>query len=95
MGLCPWPQEGLSSERLSLASDFFCVLGLGFFLCPWPRALCPRLHLWYLVTSNNQTAVISKASRASVGTEGYSDDTSAPVMGFKILRTGSLLYRTY
>ena len=27
---CPWPREGLSSERLSLAlaSDFFCVLGL-------------------------------------------------------------------
>ena len=30
---CPWPREGLS-----LASDFF-------FVCPWPRALCPRLHL--------------------------------------------------
>ena len=26
--LCPWPRECLSSERLSLASDFFCVLGL-------------------------------------------------------------------
>ena len=28
---CPWPREGLSSEGLSLAlaSDFFCVLGLG------------------------------------------------------------------
>ena len=28
---CPWPREVLSSERLSLAlaSDFFCVLGLG------------------------------------------------------------------
>ena len=25
---CPWPRECLSSERLSLASDFFCVLGL-------------------------------------------------------------------
>ena len=38
---CPWPRECLSSERLSLAlaSDFFCVLW------PWPRALCPRLHL--------------------------------------------------
>ena len=53
---CPWPRECLSSERLSLAlaSDFFCVLGLGlgFFLCPWPwpRALCPRLHLWCKVT---------------------------------------------
>ena len=25
---CTWPREVLSSERLSLASDFFCVLGL-------------------------------------------------------------------
>ena len=41
---CPWPREGLSSERLSLA------LASDFFLCPWPwpRALCPRLHLWLL-----------------------------------------------
>ena len=35
---CPWPREGLSSERLSLAlalaSDFFCVLGLGLGLEP-------------------------------------------------------------
>ena len=31
---CPWPREGLSSERLSLASDFFCVLGLGLGLKP-------------------------------------------------------------
>ena len=32
---CPWPREGLSSERLSLAlaSDFFCVLGLGLAPC--------------------------------------------------------------
>ena len=34
---CPWPQECLSSERLSLAlalaSDFFCVLGLGLEPC--------------------------------------------------------------
>ena len=27
--LGPWPREGLSSEGLSLATDFFCVLGLG------------------------------------------------------------------
>ena len=33
---CPWPREYLSSERLSLAlaSDFFCVLGLGLGLEP-------------------------------------------------------------
>ena len=32
---CPWPREYLSSERLSLAlaSDFFCVLGLGLEPC--------------------------------------------------------------
>ena len=38
---CPWPRECLSSERLSLASDFFCVLGLGLGLEP----CVPRLHL--------------------------------------------------
>ena len=39
---CPWPQEGLFSERLSLALA-------SEFLCPWPRprALCPRLHLCF------------------------------------------------
>ena len=35
--LCPCPRKGLSSKRLSLVSDIF--------LCPWPRALCPQLHL--------------------------------------------------
>ena len=30
---CPWPQRCLSSERLALASDFFCVLGLGLEPC--------------------------------------------------------------
>ena len=30
---CPWPRECLSPERLSLASDFFCVLGLGLEPC--------------------------------------------------------------
>ena len=35
----PWPRECLSSERLSLASDFFLRPW------PWPRALCSRLHL--------------------------------------------------
>ena len=40
---CPWPREDLPSEGLSLASDFF--------LCPWPwpRALCPRLHLCKII----------------------------------------------
>ena len=30
---CPWPREGLFSEGLSLALDFFCVLGLGLEPC--------------------------------------------------------------
>ena len=32
---CPCSQEGLSSEGLYLASDFFCVLGLGLGLEPY------------------------------------------------------------
>ena len=30
---CSWPRECLSSETLPLASDFFCVLGLGLEAC--------------------------------------------------------------
>ena len=33
LGPWPWPRECLSSERLSLASFFFCVLGLGLEPC--------------------------------------------------------------
>ena len=29
-----------------------CVLGLEFFLCSWPRALCPRLYLWWFHNEN-------------------------------------------
>ena len=46
---CPWPRECLSSaSRVSVLGKAVLGLGLGFFLCPWPwpRALCPRLHLW-------------------------------------------------
>ena len=45
--LCPWPRAFLSlASRVSVLGK--AVLGLGFLLCPlpWPRALCPRLHLW-------------------------------------------------
>ena len=47
--LCPWPWAFLSlaSRGSVLGKDVF-GLGLGFFLCPWPRALCPRLHLCWL-----------------------------------------------
>ena len=44
--LGPWPRAFLC---LALRGSVLgkAVLGLGFFLCPWPwpRALCPRLHL--------------------------------------------------
>ena len=30
---CSWPREGLYSERLSLATECFCVLGLGLEPC--------------------------------------------------------------
>ena len=46
--LGPWPRAFLSlASRGSVLGK--AVLGLGFFLCPWPwpRALCPRLHLCY------------------------------------------------
>ena len=45
--LGPWPRAFLSlASRGSVLEK--AVLGLGFFLCPWPwpRALCPQLHLW-------------------------------------------------
>ena len=52
---CPWPREGLSSERLSLAlaSDF---------LCPWPRALCPRFHLCEVVLIHSIKSISSSIS---------------------------------
>ena len=49
--LDPWPRAFLSlASRVSVLGKAVLGLGLGFFLCPWPwpRALCPRLHLWYL-----------------------------------------------
>ena len=46
--LGPWPRAFLSlASRVSVLGKAVLGLGLGFFLCPWPwpRALCPRLHL--------------------------------------------------
>ena len=40
---CPWPREVLSLEGLSLASDFFCVLGLGLEPCVLDSISGPRL----------------------------------------------------
>ena len=55
---CPWPLDGLSSERLSLA------LASGFFLClwPWPRALCPRLlcYVQHVVSGSTQDPRIKR-----------------------------------
>ena len=48
---CPWPRECLSSERLSLAlalaSDFFCVLGLGLEPCVLDSTSAKGQNLWY------------------------------------------------
>ena len=49
LGPWPWPRAFLSlASRVSVLgkADLGLGLGLGFFLCPWPRALCPRPHLW-------------------------------------------------
>ena len=51
--MCPWSLSLASSIAvLALKGSVFgkAVLGLGFFLYPWhwPRALCPRLHLYQL-----------------------------------------------
>ena len=46
LGPWPWPRAFLSlASRVSVLGKAVLGLGLGFFLCPWPRALCPRLHL--------------------------------------------------
>ena len=51
--LCPW-----SLALVSRGS----VLGLEIFLCPWlwPRALCPRLHLWLYHTSTRHPLFLLK-----------------------------------
>ena len=44
LGPWPWPRAFLSlASRVSVIGK--AVLGLGFFLRPWLRALCSRLHL--------------------------------------------------
>ena len=46
LGPWPWPRAFLSlASRVSVLGNAVLGLGLGFFLCPWPWALCPRLHL--------------------------------------------------
>ena len=43
LGSWPWlPRAFLSlASRGSVLGNTILGLGLGFFLCPWPRALCP------------------------------------------------------
>ena len=49
LGPWPWPRAFLSvASRGFVLGKAVLALGLGFF-CFWPRALCPRLLLWYLV----------------------------------------------
>ena len=49
LGLWPWAFLSLA-WRVSVFGK--AVLDLGFFLCPWPRALCPWLHLWLIQPLN-------------------------------------------
>ena len=54
---CPWPRECLSSERLSLAlaSDFFCVLGLGLGLEPCVLdSISGKYHPFYYKLVNHK-----------------------------------------
>ena len=45
-----WPRASLSlASRGPVLGKAVLGLGLGFFLCPWPQALYPRLHLWYVL----------------------------------------------
>ena len=56
--LCPWPRAFLSlASRVSVLGKAVLGLGLGFFLCPWPwpRALCPRPHLWHIAYPGSPT----------------------------------------
>ena len=83
----PWPREGLSSERLSLAlaSDFFYALGLGlgFFLCPWPCALCPRLHIC-LHTRHQYVSYQNKRSESQINRFGVSKNSNLGPLLFLI-----------
>ena len=59
---CPWPREVLSLEGLSLAlaSDFFCVLGLGLEPCIldstsnlyWDNSAAELVELVHLLCTN-------------------------------------------
>ena len=49
-------QRRSARGRPIIPFEITCVCVLGpwprIFLCPWPRALCPQLHLWYHVFFN-------------------------------------------
>ena len=48
----PWPREGLSSEGCPW-------LWRRIFVCPWPRALCPRLHLCFVLYNGISFLMVS------------------------------------
>ena len=72
--LCPWSL----ASRVSVLGK--AVLGLRFFLCPWPWVLCPRLHLWRKPGSRPR---IQKNPRPRTGmfeAKAKTKDTSASVL---------------
>ena len=62
---CPWPRECLSSERrsLALASDFFCVLGLGLGLEPCVLDSTSAKDYLNILSSNAAFPLITKPTR--------------------------------
>ena len=58
---CPWPQEDLSSEELSLAlaSDFFGVLGLGLKPCVPNSTSDIYMQLLIFTASDSAFAIIT------------------------------------
>ena len=71
---CTWPQNGLSSEGLSLASDFFCVLGLGLEPCVLDSTSVYYLKQFLFLQSNRFRAV---SLQAILGNENFFNSSVA------------------
>ena len=71
---CPWPRECLSSERLSLAlalaSDFFCVLGLGLGLEP---CVLDSTSVTY---HRNRATRVTKTASVGLAFSGFSSNVN-------------------
>ena len=61
---CPWPRQCLSSKRLSLAlaSDFFCVLGLGLEPCVLDSTSVSQTSMFLGEKIKSKNKIIEKKS---------------------------------